>query len=35
MGEFEGIVKNVTFNKLSVDWGGKQRDDVLEARSGL
>lgn len=34
MGEFEGIIKNVTFSKLSVDLGGKQRDDVLEARSG-
>lgn len=34
MGEFEGSVKSVTFNKLSVHRGGKQRADVLEARSG-
>lgn len=34
MGEFEGIVKSVTVNKLSVHQGGKQRDDVLEAISG-
>lgn len=33
-GEFEGNIKNVIFNRLSIDSQGKPRDDVVgEGRS--